>query len=111
MGIKTIGFPKTSVAAINSFTSAPPRMPNSHNIQNPRMRAHIKAAAGWNIAENAAKVKAKARRFSRGSKSATWVKAMVSNTGAHNPTNNAYAPAPTSPPTVNGIGTSRLRRS
>lgn len=86
-------------------------MPNSHNIQNPRMRAQIKAASGWKIAENAANVKPKARRFSLGLKSATWVNAMVSNTGAHNPINNAYTPAPTSPPTVNGIGTSRSRRS
>jgi hypothetical protein len=36
---------------------------------------------------------------------------MVSSTGAHNPTNNAYTPAPTSPMTGNGIGTSRSRRS
>jgi len=64
-------------------------MPNSHNIQTPRMRVHINASEGWKITEKADKVKAKAKRFDLGLKSATRVKAMVNSTGAQKPLNNA----------------------
>jgi len=40
------------------------------------MGAHINASAGWKIAKKVGRVKAKARRFDLGLKSATYAKAM-----------------------------------
>ena len=80
-----VELPVMMVMATSSFTSAPPMMPNSHNIQILRITAQSKAASGWNIPANADRVNAKARRFSLGLKSATWVNPMVNKTGDQSP--------------------------